>query len=137
MEKPRQSRRQFLAALAALLALAGGMWRFLVPRKARREALLRVPKAELPVNGALVYRESRIALVRNGGDIIALSLVCPHLGCTVSVTPAGMVCPCHGSRFNRKGELLSGPATGPLAALVVEQDGEHLVVTGGPRAGSA
>jgi len=137
MEKPRQSRRQFLAALGALLALAGGMWRFLVPRKARREALLRVPKAELPVNGALVYRESRIALVRNGRDIIALSLVCPHLGCTVSVTPTGMVCPCHGSRFNRKGELLSGPATGPLAALVVEQDGEHLVVTGGPRAGSA
>lgn len=136
MEKPRQSRRQFLVALVALLALAGGMWRFLVPRKAMREALLRVPKNELPANGALVYRESRIALVREGVDIIALSLVCPHLGCTVSVTPMGMVCPCHGSRFNRKGELLSGPATEPLAQLAIESDGEYLVITGGSSAGS-
>ena len=136
MEKPRQSRRQFLVALVALLALAGGMWRFLVPRKARKEALLRVPKAELPANGALVYRQSRIALVREGGNIIALSLVCPHLGCTVSVTPTGMVCPCHGSRFNRKGELLNGPATEPLAQLALESDGEYLVVTGRSRAGS-
>ena len=108
----------------------------MVPRKTRREALLRVPKAELPANGALVYRESRIALVREGGNIIALSLVCPHLGCTVSVTPTGMVCPCHGSRFNMKGELLSGPATEPLAQLALESDGENLVVTGRSRSGS-
>lgn len=112
------------------------MWRFFVPRKAKREALLRVSKAELPANGALVYRESRITLVREGGDIIALSLVCPHLGCTVSVTPTEMVCPCHGSRFNRKGVLLSGPATESLAQLALESEGEYLVVTGKLRAGS-
>lgn len=137
MEKPGQSRRQFLVALVTLLAAAGGVWRFLVPRKAKRETLLRVPKAELPANGALVYRESRIALLREGGDIIALSLVCPHLGCTVAVTPTGMVCPCHGSRFNQRGELLSGPATEPLAALTVAADGEYLVVTGRSRGGNA
>ena len=136
MEKPRQSRRQFIFALTSLLA-AAGLWRFLVPRKTRREVLIRVPKNELPANGALVYRESRIALVRDGERITALSLVCPHLGCTVSVTPAGMVCPCHGSRFDRRGELLSGPATRGLSPLTVTPDGDTLLVAGRPLAGGA
>lgn len=120
-----------------VLAASTGVWRFLMPRMKRQETLLRVPKEELPANGALVYRQSRIAIVREGDSVIAMSLVCPHLGCTVSVTPTGMVCPCHGSRFNRKGELLGGPATEPLATLAVEQDGDHLVVRGGPRTGRA
>lgn len=129
MEKLRQSRRQFIIALASSLAVAAGVWRFLVPRKTGRAVLLRIPKAELPANGALVYRESRIALVRDGERLLALSLVCPHLGCTVSVTPAGMVCPCHGSRFDRRGKLLSGPATSGLALLAVAPEGDHMVVT--------
>lgn len=60
-------------------------------------------------------------LVRPGPEV--LSLRCPHLGCTVRETSDGFVCPCHGSRFSRHGERLSGPAPRGL---------EHLTLRGGP-----
>jgi len=82
------------------------------------------------VGGALVYKQERIVLMRLGEQITAMSLVCTHLGCTVSVTPDGMVCPCHGSRFDRSGKVLTGPAERPLPRLTVEQDGAMLVVRG-------
>ena len=105
-----------------------GVARFLSPRVGRRKTLLTVPAGELPPSGALVYRETRVAVVREGGDLYALSLVCTHLGCTVTVTPTGLLCPCHGSVYDRQGELLTGPATRPLHRYRVERQGELLVV---------
>ncbi|HKM31943.1 MAG TPA: Rieske 2Fe-2S domain-containing protein, partial [Oscillospiraceae bacterium] len=37
---------------------------------------------------------------------------CPHLGCELAWNPDELSwdCPCHGSRFTYKGELISGPA---------------------------
>ena len=90
--------------------------------------MLRVPVKDIPANGALVFRDSRIAIIHDERGISAVSLVCTHLGCTVAVTPTGMVCPCHGSRFDLKGEVLSGPADRALMRLVVETNGDHLTV---------
>lgn len=128
MEKTSQTRRRFITTLIALPLAAAGIWRFLSPRRVTKPALLRVAPAALPVGGALVYRQQRIALLREGEQIIALSLVCTHLGCTVSVTPQGMVCPCHGSRFDRNGAVLSGPAEKPLIRLTVEHSGDELII---------
>ena len=38
---------------------------------------------------------------------------CPHLGCALKYNPAehSWDCPCHGSRFTEKGELIDNPAT--------------------------
>ena len=37
---------------------------------------------------------------------------CPHMGCALKKNPAEHTweCPCHGSRFSEKGELLDNPA---------------------------
>lgn len=94
----------------------------------RKKALLTIPAGEVPHEGALVYRESRVAVIRQGSDLYALSLVCTHLGCTVNVTPAELVCPCHGSVYDRTGRVLKGPATRPLPRYRVEREGENLVV---------
>jgi glycine/D-amino acid oxidase-like deaminating enzyme/nitrite reductase/ring-hydroxylating ferredoxin subunit len=67
------------------------------------------------------------AIVRNGmkkeavyrddeGILHRMSAVCPHLGCIVSWNSATGCwdCPCHGSRFDCKGGVLTGPATSDL-----------------------
>jgi Rieske Fe-S protein len=87
-----------------------------------------VPEADVPEDGALVFREARVAVVREGGEPYALRLVCTHLGCTLSVGPRDIECPCHGSRFDRSGKVLQGPATRGLDRLRVERRGDRLVI---------
>lgn len=128
MAETDKSRRKFLATL---IALPGGIFllaKYLTPKSRPRRTLLTVPKGEVPLHGALVYRESRVAVMREGDEVYALSLVCTHLGCTVNVTAAGISCPCHGSRFDRRGAVLKGPADRPLARYRVEARGDHYEV---------
>jgi Rieske Fe-S protein len=128
MEKIGRSRRSFIKAVAFVIVSASLLWEFLIPRVSQKKPLLRVVKAEVPPGGALVFRKSRVAIVRNGDNIYAISLVCPHLGCTVNVTPKELICPCHGSIFGRGGEVLKGPADRPLEQLAVEERGKFIVV---------
>lgn len=123
-----RGRRRFIAALAAFVASLAGVWRFLVPRPTGTAERLTVAAAAIPPRGALVYRERRLAVVRDGGEIYALNLTCTHLGCTVTVTPSEIVCPCHGSRFDLKGNVLKGPADRPLARYRVENRGERVEI---------
>ncbi|MGC0142277.1 ubiquinol-cytochrome c reductase iron-sulfur subunit [Pseudactinotalea sp. Z1732] len=54
-------------------------------------------------------------------DVVALSAVCTHQGCTVDVEEEEGRCPCHGSRFDlRSGEVTAGPAKEPLERIAVE-----------------
>lgn len=130
MENIPQSRRTFLASIALLVASATMLRRFLTPRtKPRRKVVVSVARADIPPLGALVYRESRVALMQANGEIYALSLVCTHLGCTLNVTSEKLSCPCHGSEFDRQGMVLKGPADRPLKRLSVElRDGMVEVV---------
>ena len=130
METTRHTRRSFIAALITLPLLLAGLWRFLTPRGVKKQTILQVAQADIPTGAALVFRQERVAVMREGDSFIALSLVCTHLGCTVSVTTEGMVCPCHGSRFDRMGKVLSGPADKSLVRLTVARNGTDLLVQG-------
>ncbi len=45
----------------------------------------------------------------------AVEAVCTHEGCTINgADGATYVCPCHGSRYNRNGQVLAGPARAAL-----------------------
>jgi Rieske Fe-S protein len=45
----------------------------------------------------------------------AIDAVCTHEGCTVNgASGAIYVCPCHGSRYNRNGQVVAGPARASL-----------------------
>ena len=50
-----------------------------------------------------------------GGHTV-LSPICTHLGCTVDVEGATLLCPCHGSTYDREGRVLRGPAERPLTS---------------------
>lgn len=99
------------------------------PQGAQKKKLLTVNKSDIPPEGALVFRRSRIAVIRRDQDYYALSLICTHLGCTVNVTPDTLVCPCHGSVFDRNGNVLQGPAGRPLERLQIEEEGDSLVIS--------
>jgi cytochrome b6-f complex iron-sulfur subunit len=64
-------------------------------------------------NAALVQASGRQFLVaRTAQDaFVALTATCTHEACTVTGFSGGnYVCPCHGSRYNTAGVVLSGPA---------------------------
>lgn len=129
MENIPQSRRAFLAKVALLLGSTGLLWRYLTPRlSVHRKVLVRVAVSEIPSQGALVYREQRLALLRDNSGFYAFSLVCTHLGCTVTVNAGRLSCPCHGSEFDRQGRVLKGPADRALQRLVVEEQGDLVEV---------
>jgi Rieske Fe-S protein len=45
----------------------------------------------------------------------ALDAICSHESCTITgVDDAVYVCPCHGSRYSRTGQVLEGPAKAAL-----------------------
>jgi Rieske Fe-S protein len=45
----------------------------------------------------------------------AIDAVCTHEGCTITGADGGIyVCPCHGSRYNRSGQVMAGPAQASL-----------------------
>jgi glycine/D-amino acid oxidase-like deaminating enzyme/nitrite reductase/ring-hydroxylating ferredoxin subunit len=59
---------------------------------------------------------TKSAVCRIDGELCSVDPTCPHMGCTVAWNAAekSWDCPCHGSRFNPRGEILNGPATAPL-----------------------
>lgn len=61
----------------------------------------------------------------DGGELVALSPLCTHLGCVVEVEGRALVCPCHGSTYALGGDVVRGPAERPLRRfpIVLEPDG--------------
>lgn len=66
---------------------------------------------------ALVESTAGVFLVARTGEsaFSAVDAVCTHEGCTITGADGdAYVCPCHGSRYNRSGQVLHGPATASL-----------------------
>jgi len=76
--------------------------------------------ANFPVGSRTVRSDIPAVIINLDGEIVAHSLVCTHLGCTVAESATGFDCPCHGSRFDENGNVLAGPAQKPLKTLRVE-----------------
>lgn len=61
---------------------------------------------------------TKVAIYRDEkGALHECSAVCPHLGCIVGWNPTEKTwdCPCHGSRFDKLGKVINGPANKDLA----------------------
>jgi Rieske Fe-S protein len=74
-----------------------------------------------PGEGAILRRGlSKVAAFRDeDGGLHERSAVCTHLGCIVSWNRTEKIwdCPCHGSRFDCYGKVITGPANKDLARL--------------------
>ncbi len=125
-----ENRRGFLSRASSWL-MAGGLVggygtctamgaRYLFPAQPRALAWVYAARvADIAVGASIAFRAptgERIAIARQdelGGadDFVALSSVCPHLGCQVHWEPQNdrFFCPCHNGVFTPKGEAVSGP----------------------------
>ncbi len=81
--------------------------RVLAPARGEVDALPKGHGGVVELNGEKcgVYKDEN-------GEIFAVSICCPHLGCQLEWNPdeKSWDCPCHGSRFDYRGRLLDEPA---------------------------
>jgi cytochrome b6-f complex iron-sulfur subunit len=85
-----------------------------------------------PDHSLYIFREKQ-------GGFYALSAICTHLGCRTKWNPAGIkghpegviACPCHGSVFDNKGNVLHGPAPRHLDRYLVKVEDDKLDINTG------
>jgi glycine/D-amino acid oxidase-like deaminating enzyme/nitrite reductase/ring-hydroxylating ferredoxin subunit len=111
---PNRARVRSAPQLAQLNLLAGVHFfgDRLLPAEARSSD-------EVPAGEARVVRSGlgKVGVYRDEeGGLHAVSLRCTHLGCLTKWNDAerSWDCPCHGSRFDPDGSVLTGPAVKPL-----------------------
>lgn len=80
----------------------------------RRRIALGDPR-RFPVDTYTFLPDHNLFVYRDHEGIKAVSAVCTHLGCILNKSSEGFECPCHGSCYDLKGEVLSGPAPRNLA----------------------
>lgn len=86
---------------------------------------------DIPVGGAVsatTADRKKVLLVRPTADeVVGLSAICTHQGCTVVPDSGALACPCHGSVYELTGEVRRGPAEEALAPFAVTvTDGQVL-----------
>lgn len=144
-------RREFLARswkAGIVLIGAAGAWTSLdllkpLPSSGLGGVIPTLPESDIPANTTAYVRSAQTYLTNVNGEVVALYQKCPHLGCRVAwcETAGEFECACHGSKFNRLGELRSGPSPRGMDRFTVITDGDVVQVdTGaiieGPPAGS-
>ena len=97
--------------VSMLPVLAGRFMGSVVQVTATGTALADVGGAVLAESTAGVF-----LIARTGPTTFsAIDAVCTHEGCTITgADSSNYVCPCHGSRYNRSGQVLAGPAKASL-----------------------
>jgi cytochrome b6-f complex iron-sulfur subunit len=129
LDPPPINRRSFLSLasmmsfFAAVGTAAAGIFRLpdpaVLPGPVRRFKL--GPPEQFSVGTETAFAEQNLVLFRDNDGFYAISSTCTHLGCTVARSKEGFACPCHGSRFDRKGDVIGGPAPRALPWLEVSR----------------
>ncbi len=140
----KATRRQFSIALAvgwSMMAFVGvlfaGMFQDFFGPKVLKEAkkVYRVGKPEDFGNAGTVYdfKPSGFWIVNlqpDEGKLVALSIICTHLGCIPAWLEGDkkFKCPCHGSGYYITGINFEGPTPRPLERFAVSKDADGFLV---------
>ena len=123
--KPAKTRREFLTwlwaglGILALIEFAGVVVAYLRPGKRQKKsaesgAIIDAGHVDnYPLNSVTAFVRGKFYLCRmEDGGFLAVSRKCTHLGCTVPWLDKEkkFACPCHGSVFDIRGEVLNSPA---------------------------
>jgi cytochrome b6-f complex iron-sulfur subunit len=130
-----QSRRGFIQTSLGLLAAGWAGWAaqgVLFPPVKTEAKPVEIPLADLPVgaNRPITYEGKPALVMRTSEGVTALSMICTHLGCIVQWQEGNQqfYCPCHDGRYDRDGDVVSGPPPIPLERLPVKLLGDKVIV---------
>lgn len=122
--------------LSSLAGSALGSVRFMFPNVLYEPpTTFKIGKpADYPPNSVTFVQDQKLFVVRGKDGIEGIriiSSVCTHMGCTPKWVEAKnqWECPCHGSVFNLKGNVIAGPAPKslPWYKAVIASDGKIIV----------
>jgi cytochrome b6-f complex iron-sulfur subunit len=130
------SRRQFIfTGVAAVIAAWLGAWvqsKLFPPPTVAEATPVDIALTDLPVGASkqITYAGAPALVMRSQDGVLALSLVCTHLGCIVQWDNAKKQfhCPCHDGKFDEFGDVIAGPPPLPLERLPVKMLADKIVV---------
>lgn len=112
---PTQSAKEFFSSIKSISTA------FLKRIAPVPEELLAVDVGE----GKIInYNGRKVGVYKNENhDYFCINPVCAHLKCSLSFNEAEKTwdCPCHGSRYDIKGNILEGPAVKPLDKISIKK----------------
>lgn len=110
-----------LSALGPVQALAA-----LEPRRAGAAVKYPMPTAD----GVSIDATNEVILCRNGTEVYAFALSCPHQNTALRALPknGGFQCPRHKSKYQPNGTFVSGRATRNMDRLQISREGTLIVV---------
>ncbi len=124
-------RRLALSVSAVAGAVAGiSFFRQFYPPSFVRKQIAKIGNLhEFPVDTFTYLEKYKLYIYRDFEGVQAVSAVCTHLGCILDKSADGFECPCHGSKYDDTGKILSGPAPASLKwyNLHTAQDGKLVV----------
>lgn len=93
------------------------------------------PPATFSPGSVTLIEDQNVFVVRaTEGFFFALSATCTHLGCIANYKrDEGIIaCPCHGSKFNKEGTVIGGPAPRalPRFEMTLDEDGVLVINKG-------
>lgn len=122
------TRREALQAFIALPIVAGCGTTLRTITAKQSANVLSFPASEL--DDSLLVRSQGsghpIYVFREGKMLRAVLGECTHKGCDLNLEGSALVCPCHGSEFDKNGAVLNGPATKALRAFHIEESGNEI-----------
>ena len=130
------SRRQFIFTGIASVAAAwlGTLVQSILfpPATVAEATPVDIALDDLPVGASkqITYAGAPALVTRSPDGVLALSLICTHLGCTVQWNSAKKQfhCPCHDGEFDEFGDVVAGPPPLPLERLPVKTLADKIVV---------
>ncbi len=137
------TRRRFLGMSAAFFSAIGAammvipIFQYLWPRQESAgeggARSMKFPAGEVPIGDAKFIRflnKPAVVIRPNEQELVALSVVCTHLGCVVKWDEKSneLRCPCHGARFDTSGTVLGGPAPAPLPSFSARIEDEYIII---------
>ncbi len=134
------SRRTFLGvvlgglSVVAAAAVSWPLFRYLAPRSGGEIAgKVVIPDTDVREGEAKFFEfagSSAVLVRKRGGDLVALSAVCTHLGCIVQweKDKQDFLCPCHGGHYTADGAVTAGPPPKPLKVLPFSVAGGKITV---------